>query len=78
MFQCFIHTIIAGTIPIVFVGSLYIVERELRGNHPLVLRKRFGAVSVVCALSIVTAYIILRAVSLFFFLYFYCNLKNLV
>jgi prenyl protein peptidase len=61
MFQCFIHTIIAGTIPIVFVGSLYIVERELRGNHPLVLRKRFGAVSVVCALSIVTAYIILRA-----------------
>lgn len=63
MIQWLIHALVAGTIPIVFVGSLYIVERKLRGDHPLALRKRFGAVSVVCALSIVVTYIILRGVS---------------
>ncbi|KAE9549099.1 hypothetical protein FO519_007699 [Halicephalobus sp. NKZ332] len=58
--QCIIYTVVAAVIPCIYVGSLYLVENKLRSNHPHTLRKRFRAVSIVCAFSVVLSYILLK------------------
>lgn len=63
--QCIVHSSVAIAIPCGYVASLYLVENKLRSNHPHTLRKRFRAVSFVCAISLAISYIILKFVSYF-------------
>uniref|UniRef100_A0AC34Q5Q4 Farnesylated proteins-converting enzyme 2 n=1 Tax=Panagrolaimus sp. JU765 TaxID=591449 RepID=A0AC34Q5Q4_9BILA len=51
---------VAVAIPGFYVGSLYYVEHKLRSNHPQALRKRFRAVSIISAASVVVTYILLK------------------